>query len=280
MKTFSKTPSENERVQKIECPICHHDKYIKLWDLDTFKYAKCPKCSLVYQNPQPITEDIHERYDDEYFSYEITNEKNFLNLILLGLNDVGFKPSKIEYGSKKILDIGCATGLFLEHMKTLGWDTYGVEVCGSAAEYGNKNRGVNIFTGIVENAPIEEESMDIIHLSHVIEHLNEPDKFVKKIATLLKPGGVIYCTTPNIDGFQARLFKDKWRSAIADHMVLFSVNTLKRIFLESGFIIEKHKTWGGLCADSGYHKVIKRILDKTAKPMGFGDVVIIKAIKA
>lgn len=279
MKTFSKTPALNERSKIIRCPLCDNKQTKPFWDLKDFSYVKCPNCSLVYQNPQPITEDIHERYDDEYFSYEIENEKIFLKLILLGLKDVGFVPDDIIIKNKKILDIGCATGLFLEYMKDRCWDTYGVEVCESAADYGNAKRGLNIFAGTIENAPLKPCSMDVIHLSHVIEHINDPRKFVKRILTLLKPGGIVYCTTPNIDGLQSKLFKENWRSAIADHIVLFSVKTLKRLFIELGFEVETHKTWGGLCANSGYHKLIKEFLDKAAKPMGFGDVMIIKAVK-
>lgn len=279
MKTFSKKPGTDERTKLIRCPLCDNKTFNEFWTLNDFSYVKCSNCSLVYQNPQPIPEDIYDRYDDDYFSYEIENEKAFLNLMLLGLKDVGFLPDNIPGNNKKILDIGCATGLFLEHMKHRNWDTYGIEVCGSAADYGNRERGLNIFTGTIDQAPFKSNSFDIIHLSHVIEHINDPEKFIQKIFELLKPGGVVYCTTPNIDGLQAKLFKEKWRSAIADHIVLFSVKTLKRLFIQTGFVVNTHKTWGGLCANSGHHKLIKQVLDKAAKPIGFGDVMIIKAVK-
>lgn len=279
MKTFSKTPKADEVSKVIRCPICDSKDFNNHWELEGFSYVKCPSCSLVYQNPQPVPEDIYSRYDEDYFSYEIENEKSFLNLMLLGLKDVGFYPNKIDGSNRKILDIGCATGLFLEHMKELQWDTYGVEVCSSAAEYGNRKRGLNIFVGDLLDSPFKESSMDVIHLSHVIEHINNPKEFVKKIFTLLKPGGFVFCTTPNIDGLQAKLFKEQWRSAIADHIVLFSIKTIKKLFIQSGFEIVTYKTWGGLCANSGHHKLIKEVLDKGAKPLGFGDVVIIKATK-
>jgi len=280
MKTFSTKPSILERQEVISCPVCKDDKFIDFWDMDReYSYKKCCNCSLIYQNPQPVASDVTSRYDDDYFEYEIENEDSFLNLMILGLKDVDFDFSPVMERKKKILDIGCATGLFLSHMKELGWETYGVEVCKGAAEYGNRVRGVNIFNGTLNEAPIEKESLDVIHLSHVIEHINNPDDFVKDIYSLLKPGGVIYCTTPNISGFQAKLFKDKWRSVIPDHLILFSIKTLKRLFTQNNFKVERHKTWGGLCANSGYHKLIKLLLDRLAKPLGFGDVVIIKAVK-
>lgn len=279
MKTFSTKPGLEEKQIEINCPLCSNTEYIKKWSLDDYHFSKCPACKLVYQNPQPIPEDVAKRYDESYFEYEIENEKSFLNLMLLGLKDAGFKPECFESDGKRVLDIGCATGLFLSHMKGLGWKTYGVEICKSAADYGNSTRGVNIFTGTLDKADFPENYFDVIHLSHVIEHINDPDPFVQNIHRLLKPGGVVYCTTPNIDGLQARLFKERWRSAIADHMVLYSVNTLKMILSKHGLIVKNHKTWGGICAGSGYPLFVKRIMDRLAKPLGFGDVVIVCAEK-
>lgn len=279
MKTYSSIPGSKEKLKEILCPVCGHESYIPIWDLETFNYSKCNSCSLIYQNPQPLSGDVEVRYDSDYFQYEIKNEGSFLNLMLLGLNDIGFIPEKVTSGAKRILDIGCATGLFLSHMKELGWDTYGVEICKDAADYGNKIRGVNIHNGLLETAGYENDAFDVIHISHVIEHVNDPYEFLNKIYKLLKPGGVLYCTTPNVDGFQARLFKEKWRSAIADHLVLFSKNTLTLLLKKVGFKKLEHKTWGGLCAGSGYPIFVKKILDKLCKPMGFGDVMIFRGYK-
>lgn len=279
MKTYSSRPGVGERKKNIECPVCNETLYKEFWDLGAFSFSKCPKCSLVYQNPQPLSSDIHVRYDNDYFKYEIENESSFLELMLLGLKDIGFIPEKINKDSKSILDIGCATGLFLSYMKGLGWDTKGVEVCKEACDYGNRVRGVNIYHGILESAEIPRESFDIIHLSHVIEHVNEPDAFLNCIYDLLKPGGTIYCTTPNVSGFQAKLFKIRWRSAIADHLFLFSTYTLRKLLSKAGFQELKYKTWGGLCRGSGYPNWIKFIADRLSKPLGFGDVMIFKGVK-
>lgn len=279
MKTYSSDPGINERLKVIDCPICGCGEFERLWNLGLYSFSNCPKCNLIYQNPQPISEDVEVRYDDQYFNYEINNEESFLNLMLLGLKDIGFVPSKVQDGSKKILDIGCATGLFLSHMKKMGWKTYGIEVCKEACEYGNNVRGVNIFHGILSEASFSKDTFDVIHLSHVIEHINDPKVFLKDVYKMLKPGGFIYCTTPNVDGLQAKWFKGRWRSAIADHLVLFSVKTLNRILKDVGFENLKYRTWGGLCAGSGYPYFVKNILDKLSKPLGFGDVMIFKGVK-
>ena len=95
---------------------------------------------------------------------------------------------------------------------------------------------------------------------------------------MLVPGGFAVITTPNVDGFQARLFGKAWRSAIADHLVLFSKKTLKRLVLESGFEILQTVTWGGLAVGTA-PTLIKRPVDRLAKKFGFGDVVMVLAAK-
>ena len=89
----------------------------------------------------------------------------------------------------------------------------------------------------------------------------------------MQPGGIALITTPNVDGFQARLFRENWRSAIADHLVLFSRRTLGRLLQESGFEVLDTVTWGGLALGSA-PALIKKPVDRLAKRFGFGDVVL------
>ena len=81
---------------------------------------------------------------------------------------------------------------------------------------------------------------------------------------ILAPGGYALITTPNIDGFQARLFGKSWRSAIADHTVLFSKKTLQKLVREVGFEVRRCVTWGGLAIGRA-PALIKRPMDKLAK---------------
>jgi hypothetical protein len=95
---------------------------------------------------------------------------------------------------------------------------------------------------------------------------------------VLLPGGYAVITTPNIDGFQARLFRQQWRSAIADHLTLFSKKTLERMIRETGFDVRQTVTWGGLAAGTA-PGFVKKPMDILAKRLGFGDVVLKLAAK-
>jgi 2-polyprenyl-3-methyl-5-hydroxy-6-metoxy-1,4-benzoquinol methylase len=234
---------------------------------------------VVFQNPRPVFEDLRRRYGEDYFSYELANEGNFFNLMRLGLADIGFQEyARAIAAPRAFLDIGCATGMLIESMRGEGWDVRGVDVCRESAEYGEAHRGVDIFPGTLEEARFKDNSFGAVHFSHLIEHVPDPPGFLREVRRVLAPGGVVLITTPNVDGFQARLFGKGWRSAIADHLVLFSKKTLRKLVQDSGFDVRRSVTWGGLAIGTA-PAIIKRPMDKLAKAWGFGDVVMVLATK-
>ena len=274
MKTYSKTPG-NEELQNICCPICSSkkEKHSLLYKYDAFCFNKCQMCGLVLQNPQPVFKDISNRYDKEYFDYEIKNEEAFFSLMFMALSDIGFDSLDFSGLPKKILDIGCATGKFLYEFKNKGWDVAGIEICKEAAEYGNNHRNVSIYNCTLEKAAFPEKSFSVIHASHLIEHLNDPVSFLKEVYRILHDKGFFIIVTPNIDSFQNFIFKSGWRSAIPDHLFLYSLKTLEKICSNNGFTIIKNGTWGGIPAGKA-PGVIKKIFDNFAKKTGCGDVMV------
>ena len=273
MKTYSSAPGK-ERMKAVTCPICGNGSGKSVWDSTTFKYMKCSTCGHVYQNPQPEFEDLKKRYQDEYFSYELSNEDAFFQLMLLGLADIRFEIYEEDLKARgAFLDIGCATGRLISHMQERGWKVQGVEVCKASATYGIENRGVPIFIGPLDEAPFPEGSFSVIHFSHLIEHVPDPRGFLAEVRRLLVPGGHAVVVTPNRKGFQARLLGTKWRSCIADHVHLFSPDGLARLLEETGFSILRTQTWGGL-AKGLAPNFIKFPLDRLAKRFGFGDVML------
>lgn len=277
MKTFSKAPG-GERLLAVRCALCGGDRTRRLFGPDSL-WVRCSSCGLVYQDPQPERGKLLDRYDEEYFRYEIENEGQFFELMKKGLEDVRFEEIEESIaGERSFLDIGCATGMLIEWMKRRGWREKGVEVCSPAVAYGRSSRGVDIVDGTLEEARFPDASFDVVHCSHLIEHLNDPRGFLLEVARILAPRGHLIVTTPNIAGLQAKLFGDEWRSLIPDHLYLFSVKTLRRLLAETGFHVRRLKTWGGLGVGTA-RLLIKRPMDRLAKLLGFGDVVIMAAQK-
>jgi 2-polyprenyl-3-methyl-5-hydroxy-6-metoxy-1,4-benzoquinol methylase len=277
-KTYSSVPGV-ERHESVPCLGCGSLRARAYLACDGVAFVRCDSCALVFQNPRPVFDDVRKRYAGQYFAYELENERNFFGLMRMGLRDIRFDALAATLPQPHtFLDIGCATGMLIESMKGQGWDARGVDVCRESAEYGMAHRGVSIVVGTLEEARFPSESFSIIHFSHLIEHVPDPIGFLREVRRILTPQGYAIITTPNVDGFQARLFGRAWRSAIADHLALFSKKTLASLLSKNGFDIRQTVTWGGL-AEGTAPGFIKKPMDFLAKRMGFGDVVLFLAAK-
>jgi len=283
-KTWS-TPVSAEEKKSVPCTLCGSNSFKPSLKCDGFSYVRCAKCGLVQMNPQPEHKEIERRYGEnhgqDYLAYELANEKAFLDLALLALKDSGFEEIErtlLSCSKTRVLDVGCATGSLLAALRERGWETTGVDISGPQAEYGKLKRNLDLRNGSLEEIRFPGEYFNVVIASHLIEHLNDPASFTAEVYRIIASGGYFFVTTPNISGMQASLFRNRWRSAIFDHLYLFSVKTLSRLLAEKGFAIEKISTWGGLAKGAAPEKV-KRLFDKAAKRFGFGDVMIMRAVK-
>ena len=283
VKTWS-TPAEDERSRPVACNLCGGSLFKKSFACRdgqaAFFYVRCAGCALIQINPQPAPEAVrarYGRYGGDYLSYETANEAAFLRLQELALRDAGFFGLERKYGPGRLLDVGCATGALIARLEERGWTARGVEISGPQAEY-CRARGLEVSGRPLEENGFPGESFDAVTASHLVEHLNNPRSLVREIFRILKRGGRLYMTTPNADGFQARLLGGRWRSAIFDHLYLFSRATLSALLKSEGFRVERCRTWGGLAAGTA-PKPVKVLFDRTAKLLGAGDVMILRAVK-
>lgn len=238
------------------------------------------------QNPQPARKAVESRYDEAYLDYEVQNQLAYRELEILAMGDLDLETAaaplresrRILGRLPRALDVGCATGALLDSLRDRSWEVQGVELCEPAAAYGRARFRLAIHGGTLESAKFESETFEFVHASHLIEHLNEPLEFLAELSRITVPGGLLMLTTPNVDGLQARLFGSDWRSAIYDHLYLFSSRTLEKLMNKAGFKVLRRITWGGWARGlkPGF---LKRPLDAWAKALGFGDVVAMLALR-
>jgi 2-polyprenyl-3-methyl-5-hydroxy-6-metoxy-1,4-benzoquinol methylase len=280
-------PVSGAKSGAIPCNCCGCLIFKPALECEGFNFVRCTQCGLVQRNPQPVKEEIIERYSktygNDYLNYELENEAAFLKLQQLALQDANFDITekaaflRAKGDAPSVLDIGCATGALLASLRARGWRVTGVEISPSA-EYAQKERRLDVRNIPLEESNFPAESFDAILASHLGAHLNDPRSFFLALRRILKKDGKIFITTPNISGLQARLFGGRWRSAIFDHLYLFSKRTLIKMLKTCGFKTEGVYTWGGLAAGLA-PAWIKKPADFLAKRLGFGDVMIVRAEK-
>lgn len=272
-------------LRSVPCPLCGATAVRPLWQCEGFAFSRCA-CGLVRQEPQPSPGSVLRRYAGEYCAYEEENEAPFLDLMLKALADIGFDRlaaesfarATAERRAPRFLDVGCATGSLIGMLRGSGWDARGVEVDAESARAGASRHGAPIFAGTLEEACFSSGSFDVVFSSHTIEHLNDPRPWIREIGRILRPGGFFICITPNTASFQCRLFGASWRSAIWDHLYLFSRKTLSSLAESEGFSLRALESWGGL-ARGTVPAPVKGVADRLAKLLNTGDVMVALFVK-
>jgi 2-polyprenyl-3-methyl-5-hydroxy-6-metoxy-1,4-benzoquinol methylase len=255
-----------------KCPICSNKNFKKIYNnnwQNSF-FIKCKKCNLIFQNPQENFLDTINRYNEDYFNYELENQFIFFNLVKKTLDD--FNIINLLPKNANVLEIGSATGLFLKYMDSLFFKSIGIELCKESVEYGKKAYGVNLVNGRLEDIKLKSESFDFIHFSHLIEHLNNPIDFLLNTYSLLKKNGYALLTTPNSSGLFAKYYKESWRCIVDDHLFIFNIKNLEKLLKKLNYKIIKYKTWGSIPKGKS-NRVIKNFFDIFVKKTNLGDVI-------
>jgi len=143
-----------------------------------------------------------------------------------------------------MLDVGAATGFFLDLARNRGWRTVGVEPSEFAVSVA-KGKGLDVRQGIVEDLAIPDNSFDVITMWDVIEHVNAPRASLAAAFRLLRPGGVLAINTPDSGSTLARLLGLRWHLVVPpEHLVLFHQESLRRLLAESNFEVTSIKRIG------------------------------------
>ncbi len=145
----------------------------------------------------------------------------------------------------KILDVAASTCIQASKLKAEGYDVVASDIEFLPLQYGSRKYGVNCIqldaSGIF---PFKDEQFEVVFMGELIEHLFNTTLLLSECLRILKPGGIIIITTPNLASLQDRilfLFGSSPRHVSADHEYLnlhirpFTLSSLKRILFNSGF---------------------------------------------
>ena len=231
------------------CNLCGKTAAQLLYKVNSFCIVKCKYCGLVYVNQPPGKEELGRLYQKNYFQGKTTYKNmtfgyaDYLenSKALSALNLKRLKSIEKYQKKGRILDIGCAAGIFLRAAKSQGWEAYGVEINKDMAEYARQEFGLNVFDGELEKKRFPDEFFDVVCMWDVIEHHLNPRKFLEEIHRILKKRGMVCIETPNIDSIWARYKKARWEEHLKppEHLFYFSRSTLSSMLNKTGFGVLK-----------------------------------------
>lgn len=231
--------------------------------------CKNPDCGLIWMSPMPIPQDINLAYQNYYthatvnttvsilyriiktgtahyvagkYGYRSDNGIAGLLASLLVRLDPGWRANadfSVFYlpaqDGGRLLEIGCGSGVMLENMQERGWDVTGVEIDPMAVAHA-RSRGLDVREGSLPSQSFEENSFNVVTMSHVIEHLHDPRTILVECLRILRPGGRLVLVTPNTEALSLSLFGPNWMHLDPPrHLHLFNRKGLTRLVSETGF---------------------------------------------
>jgi len=119
-----------------------------------------------------------------------------------------------------------------------------VELLGRAAQRAAEVPGIHLTIGPLKEGDFAAGFFDAVCLWHVFEHLPQPRKTLEIVGSIVKPSGFLFLSMPNIQSWQARLFRGRWLHLDPlRHLVFFSPEGLVRVLGEQGFQLCRRTTF-------------------------------------
>ena len=128
-----------------------------------------------------------------------------------------------------MLDIGAGTGEFLYVAKQNGWQITGIEPS-------DKAKGIALKKGVAfvdQMETIQDQSMDVVTMWHVLEHVPDLDRQISELKRILKPNGSILIAVPNFKSYDANHYGAHWAAFdVPIHLWHFSKTAIEKLFSE------------------------------------------------
>lgn len=214
-----------------KCLICGSSKITPLKGYNRDHLYKCAKCLFVFSRPIPSNELL----DKTYKNYGRAHHHEISPITIKRYREL-LSIFETHRQLNKILDVGCGSGHFLESASKHGWEAYGTEFSESLYNL-CLTKGLNMALGNLDPASYRPESFDVVTSFEVIEHINNPLEELSKFYKLLRPGGIVYCTTPNFNAVQRLINGQNFRTILSypEHLSYYTPKTLKAAFERVGF---------------------------------------------
>ncbi len=224
----------------MNCPNCGHGEstavgsYIGSHEIfRRMSLACCARCELVYAQPQPSPAELADYYA-HYWDGEVAVSTPSTRRYYLAQS-----LSRVDYlrrfgifdTAPRVLDVGAGLGLFRDGMTRRGGahDYVAVETDRDQFEGLRQRLGADHAFQRLEDVPAERK-FDLLVLSHVLEHMDQPHPFVEGLMQWLRPGGLLFVEVPHRDYRYKALFES--------HLLFFNPNSLGDLLGRHGEVLD------------------------------------------
>ncbi len=209
--------------------------------------VRCGGCGLLRLDPPPAPDAVARLYREDglVLEYEARCGRAYVS------GDIEPAPfaasrlaalERLRGGPGRLLDVGAARGVFLDLARSRGWTVRGVELSSEGVRVARERFGLEVAETTLEGAGFPDGSFDVVHMSHVLEHLDQPLRSLAEVRRVLKPGGILALEVPNEFGDllgsvrEVLLRRPRIVYAVpSPHLFFFTPATLRRLVARAGF---------------------------------------------
>ncbi len=199
---------------------------------------RCRECDLEFLWPVPGWDEIQSIYGADYYRSWGMADGETLEVAEMKKATFALRMREIcRYARPgRVLDVGTASGFFLEVAEEFGFEPYGVELSEYSGALAQRKFGVdNIWLGTLETAPFERQSFQLIAMSDLLEHVPDPARTLERARDLLAPGGVLMVMTPNTGSLTRWLMGVTWTHYKLEHLTYWSPAVIRRAASQTGY---------------------------------------------
>lgn len=195
---------------------------------------QCRNCSFLFKGLRPSAEYLHQFYAESGESYieSVAEERPSAREDFRVARQLVLKA--FPRGGT-ILDVGCATGYFLESLGDK-WEKHGLEILHLAAQRARERGGIYVHECEIASARLAAQSFDVVCSFDVVEHLADPMSFFLEARRILKPSGWLLVGTGDSGSLAARMSGSRWTYlCIPEHVSFFSSTSFRKGLGRVGF---------------------------------------------
>ena len=221
----------DKRDLGIRCTACRNSESIVVLCKDSLSLHRCLKCGTVFLGgySDEFVPELYSYYD----KYEGLKREDVFDPIAGARCEDLLRWFSGFGAGREVLDVGCGLGQFIEVANRCGWKAEGLELSRGAVDFARR-QGLAVRDLDFLSGEIEPNSFDLVTLFEVIEHVPSPAKFLKRAGEVVRPGGLVYLTTPNFASLDRLISGKHFKIIHSEHLTYFTPRSLLHLVRNTG----------------------------------------------